>query len=116
MNKHTEGPWGWYSEDGSMATLCGYTKNGHLDPFEGHVLSVTICKSCRGDQKHWQWGKCYTASAADARLIAAAPDLLAALKAVLSDFCDHDALIAAREVVEKAEGLDEVAEQGTAKP
>lgn len=80
--RHVAGPWGWYAEDHSMATLCGYDESGRLDPDGRHVLTVTICKACQVGRAHWEWGQCYTANAADAHLIAAAPILLAALQAV----------------------------------
>lgn len=74
--RHTPGPWVWYSEDASMATLCRESDSAFGVDLEAHVLSVTICKNCQQGHKHWDWGRCYTAKAADARLIAASPELL----------------------------------------
>ncbi len=86
-----------------------------------------------GSDEHWQWGKCYTASAADARLISAAPDLaqvaawmLGVLEAPLPRAGSPEAddrrqetelaCAAARLALAKAEGLSAGGEQGTAKP
>lgn len=61
----TPGPWGWAVIDASMASLGVMPDPGHGDP---HVLSVSPCKSCRGDE--WEWGKCLTPNEADASHIA----------------------------------------------
>lgn len=78
----TPGPWGWYSEDQSMISLCG--DNGR--DLEQHVVSLTICESCQKGHDHWEWGHCYTADAQDAAFIAAArtdiPRLLAHIEAL----------------------------------
>jgi hypothetical protein len=75
LPKVTPGPWGWDVEDASMASLGVLPNPGLGDP---HVLSVSPCKSCRGDE--WEWGKCLTPSEADAAHIAKCdPATIAAL-------------------------------------
>ena len=71
------GPWTWEIHDHSAATLCG----GGEDAIIGHILTVNPCEACakRAEPKEWQWGRCMTPSIENARLIAAAPDMLAAL-------------------------------------
>lgn len=73
----TPGPWTWVIHDASMASIEG--PNG----MEQLVLSMSPCRSCTDsavkDGKEWEFGRCMTPSWADAKLIAAAPDLLAAL-------------------------------------
>lgn len=95
--KHTPGPWAWGADDFSMASL---TANGDMgkagDMHGSHVLTVKLCKNC---QKHvensgeaadgWRFGRCATINAADARLIAAAPEMLAALKGIRAHLPDH---------------------------
>lgn len=75
--QHTPGPWHWVIHDSSMATLQG---QGEWD----HVASIGPCEACqaRADPDEWKWGRCTTPREANARLIAAAPDLLDALLAV----------------------------------
>ena len=75
----TPGPWHWVIHDHSMATLQGPAEE--MD----HVVSISPCASCEGRQKEWQWGTCMTPELADAHLIAAAPDLYEALKALQQD-------------------------------
>ncbi len=79
---HTPGPWAWRYEDESMQWLHG--------PGEAadHVLSVTPCKSCRKTTlTTGKFARCLGPTDADARLIAAAPELLAALQRLLSPDC-----------------------------
>lgn len=75
-SKHTPGPWKWVIHDKSMASL-----EGPRDE-EDHVMSVSPCASCIGRSSEFKWGACTLPNAANAALIAAAPDLLKALKAL----------------------------------
>lgn len=68
-------PWNWEVHDHSMATLCG----GGEDAIIGQIMCVGPCPACseRNKDAGWRWGSCTTPSWAEARLIAAAPELLA---------------------------------------
>lgn len=79
----TPAPWHWEIHDSSAATLCG----GGLDAVVGPVMTVSPCKSCYEGKDDWLWGRCQTPSEADARLIAASPDMLAALRFAEKDPC-----------------------------
>lgn len=74
---HTPGPWTWAIHDHSAATLHG------PDVMRDHVVSVSPCGACcdGANPKEWEWGRCTTPKIDDARLISAAPDLLAMLRA-----------------------------------
>ncbi len=71
----TPGPWRWFIEDHSMATLCG------ADELHDHVMSVSPCSSCMVEGKS-PIGKCTMPDQNTADLIAAlrnlAPSLIAA--------------------------------------
>lgn len=69
QTKHTPGPWEWSYEDPSVLAL--YGPRGPLD----HVLWSQICPACQECD-----GQCTGPNTPDARLIAAAPDLLEACK------------------------------------
>jgi hypothetical protein len=85
MSTHTPGPWG-YTYDGSSTWSIG----PEADPQDGSVASIFDRKDER--------------ARANARLIAAAPDLLAALKYLLELGGDDDRRIAAEAAIAKAEG------------
>jgi hypothetical protein len=103
----TPGPWGWYVEDNSMATLCGTLPNGNLDPLELHVMSVTPCRTCaERSAKDWTWGRCTVGKAADAALIAMSPELFVyviaraengcpSAKALIDKLAEHAACLSA---------------------
>lgn len=74
MTEHTPGPWSWTIHDSSAATLHG------ADDMLDHVLTVSPCKHCRGEE--WQWGACTNPTKANADFI---------VKAVNN----HDALVGA---------------------
>lgn len=66
QSEHTAGPWKWHwRSEGGLSTGSVYA-----EPRTGHAYAVAICPQY---QKRSQWE-------ADARLISAAPDLLAALR------------------------------------
>ena len=85
MSKHTPGPW---SVDAIETTLVrGPDRYPIADP-ERHFREITECE-------------------ANARLIAAAPDLLAALKMMISDWDGEPEDIAeAQDAIRNAEGGD----------
>jgi hypothetical protein len=68
LAKATPGPWKWSMEDGSVMSLTGPKYD------YDHVLWSEICPAC---QK--RGGRCTAPSDEDARLIAHAPEWLAAL-------------------------------------
>lgn len=80
---HTPGPWDWVIHDHSMASLGRLPDPGLGDPL---VLAVGPCPACAGraDPREWKWGLCDTPSEADAILIAAAPEMLAALQEIIA--------------------------------
>lgn len=78
--KHTAGPWKWHwRSEGGLSTGSVYA-----EPRTGHAYAVAICPQY---QKRSQWE-------ADARLIASAPDLLAALRGLVKVNENHNESIA----------------------
>ena len=81
MSAHTEGPWEWVIVDHSFAFL-----GASVDPDLYSVMSVSPCQSCASRAKDgWKWGRCGTPNEADASLLKAAPDMLAALENLEND-------------------------------
>ena len=88
--EHTAGPWEVVPESIRFSEPYGYT----IDTKEGHI---TFIHNDHGDQK------------ANARLIAAAPDLLEALKSIQNDLnskLDPKTRVIIESVVKKAEGKE----------
>ena len=78
--RHTPGPWKWGIMDISTAVLHGL-RDGIYDVEMASVMHVSPCPSCISRAKdngdtNWKWGRCTTPSEYNAKLIAAAPDLL----------------------------------------
>lgn len=114
MAKHTPGPWEWFG------TRCG---NFHIGtPDRGHLVVMdfvrlsTQCAQPRfarweGENRGRFGGVMVKASDMlvadhpDARLIAAAPDLLAALKGIMDAPDSIGCMKAAQEAIAKAEGV-----------
>lgn len=78
------GPWTWEVHDKSMATLCG----GGEDAITGHIMAIVPCPACCERATEWNWGHCQTPSIANAKLISAAPDLLAALQTFVGKYVE----------------------------
>ena len=85
---HTPGPWTIHETDRSTLIIKDYTPHAHV----GVIAKIT-------------WRMVHPASVANARLIAAAPDLLEALKEIvaISDR-KHNAWDRAKAAIAKAEG------------
>lgn len=90
MSAHTPGPWKLSEED------TGMNDSGTiLDPY-GHVIVTDV------------YGRTDDEAEANARLIAAAPDLLAACKLILAGEADDDTILnAVADAVAKAGGPKE---------
>lgn len=98
IQKHTQGPWRLETDYPKGFLILKDEPHPSHDP----VWTVANVNACMGAE-----------SKSNARLIAAAPDLLAALKAMLSMFGDHEqydddsaqVIAEAREALAKAEGV-----------
>jgi hypothetical protein len=98
MNKHTPGPWFWDDEVPTDYMKADWENIAPWLVDEKGVGVITGQIACRNP--------------ADTRLIAAAPELLEALKAFVADWCDetgmsspsHDSVRFAQDAIAKAEG------------
>ena len=79
MSTHTPGPWGWSPTGASLWSHGGWDSDGL--PVLGRCTEALI-----DDGEEWD------IEPADARLIAAAPDLLAACKAALGAFENNNCI------------------------
>ncbi len=104
---HTPAPWTVDTRHHVHAVICTPTRDGEKPEvcfFEtrGHPTHGGITARCRTDAE----------LLANARLTVAAPDLLAALEAIMSNQiggnvdCDAKRVVAARDAVAKARGMD----------
>jgi len=90
MSKHTPGPWQWYWRHEDGVTNCGVFH----EPRSGMAYSVCRAPQYQTEQK-WM---------ADARLIAAAPELLEALQAIIDTGLSTSKITAAKKAIAKATG------------
>ena len=106
MSKHTPGPWN--NSHGGIRSAHGMNIDGTLGGFERHgdggfIASTRIPRSIQAKSPEQQ-ERLREAQEANAALIAAAPDLLAAVKEMVAQFeltpewdlCDYDRRMKAR--------------------
>jgi len=99
VSAHTPGPWviDWY--DNYSEETGDTLPPTHAAAIKADGAKEAVCGTCDG---------CHKIAMADAKLIAAAPDLLAALKAMVKvdaeDGADDEYLRDARAAIAKAEG------------
>lgn len=94
--EHSPTPWEWVPTDGSMFIL----GTEGIAEFEGHVLSLHVCKSCEKSGN-----RCMLPSEADMQFILAAVNSFDALKAA----CELTASIFTTEPMDAADYKDAAA-------
>ena len=99
--KHTPGPWTSYP--------CNLERYSQVITANGAMVQIAMTKEIYGDCKTYGLGEETTANA---RLIAAAPDLLEALQMLLEFPNTGPATSAAREAITKATGAARATEGG----
>jgi len=105
--EHTPGPWTWEKVDDSVTMLLGEGQ----DVCCASILIVEGCEACATRGRNCSMN----GNAYDFALIEAAPDLLAACKAFLTEWADFDgydeaanAVILARAAIAKAEKINDL--------
>jgi len=115
MSEHTPGPWTieWYECVMDKSDVEHAKNNGNLSAKVGDVLwrQPSSIGPCGTSHSHWG-GDLLTVEEADARLIAAAPELLEALQEVVKFWdsitesdCVNNLHVQARAVIAKATGV-----------
>lgn len=114
MSKYTPGPWeiNWYHCRMDASDVKHAKSKGNLSANIGDVLwrAPRAIGPCEIDRSHWA-GDFLTLNDADAQLIAAAPDMLEALQALIQhphltsySLLDDKVMQAARDAINKATG------------
>lgn len=82
MSKHTPGPWAFSTSTNGWSYTINIFQADNATPTDGWSDVGYIIKTCEGEQQAIQH--------ANARLIAAAPELLEALQAIVKSLVDQD--------------------------
>lgn len=90
----TKGPWKWFIDDHSMATLYG------PDHITDHVMSASACSSCAKEGES-PFGKCTMPSSMDAKVIEKSVEMFS----ILQELVNAKGAVEEDTVLNKAEAL-----------